>query len=393
MSGFRELFGVALSGVTAKFSRTLLIMLGPIIGVAAMVCAIGLTDSQRGDLKRILSELGTDLVIVNAESTFGGSTGFPDDVAQRARNVSTVTEVSAVTDLSGIIVAPYENATEFYAAVPVPVIAADTNLPDVLGVELRSGRWLNTADSASSARAAVIGISLAGEYAISSRDFATITLNGIDYTVVGILDRVQLREELDDAVFISPEAAERDFVTDQGATRLFLTAEPGTTEITNEALPTAIALGGNQEITTIVPSDALVASAESDKALRNVALAAGALSLFVGGIGIANVMSISVIQRSAEIGIRRALGHSRSTIAGQFLLEALFVGVAGAIVGAAIGVAIVAVVSAIAGWTQVIQYRLVPLWMGAAVFVSVLAGLYPAVKAARLEPLETLRLG
>jgi len=113
----------------------------------------------------------------------------------------------------------------------------------------------------------------------------------------------------------------------------------------------------------------------------------------VGGLGIANVMSISVIQRSSEIGIRRALGSTRALIALQFLLEALFVGLLGGLLGAVLGVGIVYLVSAIAGWVVVIDYARFPLWIGLAVGVAVVAGLYPSVKAARMEPLETLRLG
>ena len=104
-------------------------------------------------------------------------------------------------------------------------------------------------------------------------------------------------------------------------------------------------------------------------------------------------MSISVIQRSSEIGIRRAVGHSRSKIGAQFLLESLFVGVLGGILGAALGVVIVYSISAVADWVVVIDYSRIPIWMGLALGVSVVAGLYPSIKAARLEPLETLRLG
>jgi putative ABC transport system permease protein len=104
-------------------------------------------------------------------------------------------------------------------------------------------------------------------------------------------------------------------------------------------------------------------------------------------------MSISVIQRSSEIGIRRAVGHSRSLIGVQFLLESLFVGVLGGLIGALLGIGIVYAVSAFAHWTVVISYAQIPIWMGLAIAVAVVAGLYPSIKASRLEPLETLRLG
>src|ERR1700681_1362581 len=132
------------------------------------------------------------------------------------------------------------------------------------------------------------------------------------------------------------------------------------------------------------------ASAQADKTLQQTALFAGLLALAVGGLGIANVMSISVIQRSAEIGIRRAVGHSRSKIGSQFLLESLFVGILGGILGAVLGGGVVYLVSAFANWVVVINYHKIPIWMALALAVSVAAGLYPSIKAARLEPLETL---
>ena len=157
-------------------------------------------------------------------------------------------------------------------------------------------------------------------------------------------------------------------------------------------------------------SDALEAEAAADSTLQIIVAAMGLLALIVGGVGIANVMSISVIQRSAEIGIRRALGHGRSLIAWQFLIESVAVGLLGGLAGALVGVGIVVYASRIAGWVFVLSPELdlfgiqlpshyvgVPtlylIGVGAALLTSVFAGLYPSVKAARLEPLETLRLG
>ena len=172
----------------------------------------------------------------------------------------------------------------------------------------------------------------------------------------------------------------------------------------------AINLGGDIETSTTVLSDALEAEAAADSTLQIIVAAMGLLALIVGGVGIANVMSISVIQRSAEIGIRRALGHGRSLIAWQFLIESVAVGLLGGLAGALVGVGIVVYASRIAGWVFVLSPELdlfgiqlpshyvgVPtlylIGVGAALLTSVFAGLYPSVKAARLEPLETLRLG
>ena len=146
-------------------------------------------------------------------------------------------------------------------------------------------------------------------------------------------------------------------------------------------------------MSVVVPSDLLEAQGEVDTTLRNVLFLMGGLALLVGGVGIANVMSISVIQRSGEIGIRRALGHNKAKIALQFLMEALFIGVLGAVVGVLSGIGVIYLVSAILDWVATLNLPLFIMAGGMALLVSIVAGLYPAWKAARLEPLETLRLG
>lgn len=390
----RDILSVAWAGLTARKVRTLLIMLGPIVGVAAMVGAVGLTESAKGDLKAKLSELGTNLVTANAGGTFGDQTPtFPADAVDRVMALETVTKASAVASVDGVITVPSQGAEEYFEAFPVPVLAADAMLPEVLEVPVTSGRWLDPSDEANRTRAVVMGSGLAAEYGYVSGEIRSIRLGGVDYGVVGVLGKVELDPSLDNAVFIAQWAAEDDFGTEGEPTKLYVRTVDGLTQETAEAIPVAIALGGPDEVTTDVPSDALEASAQADKTLQQTALFAGILALAVGGLGIANVMSISVIQRSAEIGIRRALGHLRSTVAVQFLLEALFVGVFGGILGAALGVGVVYLISALAGWVTVVDYGRMPIWIALAVGVSVFAGLYPSVKAARLEPLETLRLG
>ena len=394
MSWFRDLLGVAWTGLTARKVRTLLIMLGPIIGVAAMVGAVGLTESAKGALKQELAKLGTNLIIAQAGGTFGSQNPtFPGDAVQRVRALPTVTSAAATTNLSGVIATPTRGGGTYYQAFPVPVRAADIALPAVLKVPVLDGRWLDQADSDLHLRSAVIGSGLARKYAYLPGETRTIRLNSTDFGVVGELGPVPLDPNLDNAVFITQWAAKYVFGTDGKPNQLYIRSTPGTTQETANAVPTAINLGGPDQSSTTVPSDVLQAASQADKTLQQVALFAGLLALTVGGLGIANVMSISVIQRSSEIGIRRAVGHSRSKIGGQFVLEALFVGLLGGLLGALLGVGVVYLVSAFAHWIVVIAYSRIPLWMSLALVVSVVAGMYPSIKAARLEPLETLRLG
>ncbi|HLN42845.1 MAG TPA: ABC transporter permease [Acidimicrobiales bacterium] len=394
MNEVRDLVGVAWAGLKARKVRTLLILLGPVIGVAAMVSAVGLTESAKGALQAQLSQLGTNLIIAQAGGTFGSQNPtFPSNAVQRVENVSTVTSAAATTNLSGVISLPIQGASSYYQAFPVPVRAADDNLPSVLDVPLLDGRWLDTSDSQLHLRSVVLGSGIARQYGYLPGEVRTILLNGTNFGVVGVLGPVALDPDLDNAAFVTQWAAKHVLGTNGLPNQLYIRAVPGTTQGTANVIPTAINLGGPDQVSTKIPSDVLQAAAQANRTLQEVALLAGLLALTVGGIGIANVMSISVIQRSAEIGIRRAVGHSRSKIGGQFLLESLFVGVLGGVIGAVLGVGVVYVVSAFAGWVVVIAYGDIPIWMGLALFVSVAAGLYPSIKAARLEPLETLRLG
>ncbi|MGD0380336.1 MAG: ABC transporter permease [Acidimicrobiales bacterium] len=394
MNEVRDLVGVAWAGLKARKIRTLLIMLGPVIGVAAMVSAVGLTESAKGALQAQLNQLGTNLIIAQAGGTFGSQNPtFPSNVVQRLENVSTVTGAAATTNLSGVISLPIQGASSYYQAFPVPVRAADDNLPSVLEVPLLDGRWLNHSDNQLHLRSVVLGAGIAKQYGYLPGEVRTILLNGTNFGVVGVLGSVALDPDLDNAAFVTQWAADHILGTNGRPNEVYVRAAPGTTQATANAIPTAISLGGSDQVSTKIPSDVLQAQAQANKTLQEVALLAGLLALTVGGIGIANVMSISVIQRSAEIGIRRAVGHSRSKIGGQFLLESLFVGVLGGMLGAVIGIGVVYGASAIAHWVTVIAYGDIPIWMGLALFVSVAAGLYPSIKAARLEPLETLRLG
>jgi putative ABC transport system permease protein len=407
---FRDLLGVCIGGLTARWSRTLLIMLGPVIGVSAIVAAVGLTESAKGDLQQTLAALGDNLIRVEASGSFGTDDPvLPDDVVARVNRLATVEGATATRSISGVITTPYEAARDYYTAFPTPVLTADRYFLEVMQVSMVSGRWLNSFDSDQAARTAVIGIGLADEFGYREGN-RTIKLNDRDFGVVGVVERYPLDSVFDNAVFIPMTTADREFDAGTEPDTVYVRSDPAFTLTTQDALPVAVNLGSNDEVVTSVLSDALEAEAAADSTLQIIVAAMGLLALVVGGVGIANVMSISVIQRSAEIGIRRALGHGRLVIAAQFLLESVAVGLLGGLAGALAGIGIVVLASRIAGWVHVLSPGLdlfgvvlpshtagIPtlylIGVGAALATSVVAGLYPSVKASRLEPLETLRLG
>ena len=396
MKRFIDLVRVAVSGLTARKVRTLLILLGPILGVGAIVSAIGINESSKGYLKAQLQELGTDLIVANAQDSLGGFGQTPRIPADATERVSRLPDVSSVTgtyQISNVVTLPFDASEDYYRAFPVPVIATGLNLPETMEVPMVSGRIINQFDYDRSARVAVIGRDLADEYGYLRGEQRTISLNGIDYGVVGVLDWVLLEPSMDSAVFITFSTAEKDWeIENQDPTRLYVRA-PTNTQLVAEEIPTVVSLGGPDGARTSVPTDLLDAESQVDESLNNLTKLMGGLALIVGGVGIANVMSISVIQRSAEIGIRRALGHTRTTIAMQFLFEALVIGVFGGIFGALAGAGVVWFTSWSRDYVMILSLPSLAGWSLVSVAVAVASGLYPSMKAARLEPLETLRLG
>lgn len=403
MRGWRELLGVVVAGLTARKIRTLLIVLGPLLGVGSIVAAVGLTNSSKGALKERLQELGTTLIVAEAGGSFGAvqDPRFPDDVNERVLALETVEGVSGVTQLSGMTVLPHAAAEDEFRTVPIPVLVVEPGLLDVIEVDMKYGRWVNGWDSRNNIRAVVLGPKLADRFEVlppqpenDAIELRTILVNNLPFAVVGVLDKFAFDPgTFDNAIFIPQGAAEEEFDNDPEPAILYVRTVDGETERTADALNTAISLGGNTETSVDVPSDLLEADAETDKTLRNIVVMMGALALIVGGVGIANVMSISVIQRSSEIGIRRALGHSRSRIGFQFMLEAMAVGFIGGVLGVLVGAGVIFTVSDYQDWIPVMDWGRSFLWVFLAMAVAVLFGLYPSVRAARLEPLETLRLG
>lgn len=399
MRDLLDLLTTAAAGLWARPARTLLILLGPIIGVGAIVAAIGLTESAKGDVRATLEDLGTNLVTVQASSGFQGTQGLPrlpEEADERLERVSLLESSAVVTELPGLRVLPHASAEEAFEVLPVSVRVANEDLPDVLEVDLIWGRWLNSWDDQPGHRTVVLGADTAAQFAVLPGETRTILIDDRPYGVAGVLDEVVLIPSYNLSVFIAPTAAADDFGNEGGPTEAVLRIAEGVTLRDSDAdfLNTVLTYGGPGGIDPpTVPTDELEATAAVDQTLQTVVLLMGGLALLVGGLGIANVLSISVLQRSAEIGIRRAVGHTRARIGAQFLCEAAAVGVGGGVVGAAIGALIVVVGADWQNWVVVLPPALLAGAAGLSVVVALVAGLVPALKAARLEPLETLRLG
>jgi len=388
-----DVLRVAGIGLRTRRLRVALSALGVAIGIASMVAVLGISDSSKAGLLAELNTLGTNLLTVMPGQTFlGQAAELPEAATRSVRNLSSVRSAAAVTTVSAASVrrSPYIEAAEDSG---IAVDAADPGLLATLGGRIQQGRFISAADERYPL--VVLGTVAAerlGVYTLTiDRRPVQVYLDGTWFTVAGVLAPLPLAPEIERAALIGYSVAHRLFGTSHHASTLYVRADP-------ERVPAAASLLAatadpqNPEQTQVSrPSDALQARADAQSTLTAVFLALGAVALLVGGVGIANVMVISVIERRPEIGLRRALGARAVHIAVQFLGESVLLSLLGGAAGIALGAAATAGYAATQGWIVVVPVLSVAGGVAVALVLGALAGLYPAARAARLAPAAALR--
>ena len=384
-----DIFRVGASGPRARKTRTALSALGVSIGIAALVGVLGLSESSKSALLDEIASLGTNLLTIEAGAGFGGcDSALPEDALATVERVPTVTDASAVWAVDAKV---YRN--EFIPegeTGSIQVVASDEGLLDTLNGELADGVFLDMGTS--SYPNAVVGSVAAERLGIDGLDRPTYVFIGDDYVeVIGVLEEFPLAADLDRAVIIGKEAAVKFYDADERPAVLYSRVVDGSIDETRDILPATADPENPEEVSVSRPSDALEAQAAADDALTTLFLGLGAVALLVGGIGIANVMVIAVIERRGEIGLRRALGATRAHIRWQFLTEAVILSVLGGIGGVAIGVTATYVYATSQDWRVIIPQEAAIGGFIGAIAIGAIAGLYPASRAARLAPTEALR--
>jgi putative ABC transport system permease protein len=386
-----DLAGLASVGLRTRKLRAALSALGIAIGVAAIVAVLGLAASSKAALLAEISELGTNLLTVTNGQTLGGDTAeLPEAAPGMIRQLPGVTAVQATGTVNGVNAykSPYVPSSHSNA---LTVQAATLNLPAVAGTSLAQGHFLNAATAREPV--AVLGAATAQRLGIDRiRPGERIWVGGQWFYVTGILKPAVLAPEIDPAVLVGFPAAQKYLHFDGHPSQIYVR-----TVDTRAATTRVDSLLGAQanpehpgEVGVSQPSDALTARADAKGALDTLFLGLGAVALLVGAIGVANIMVISVLERRQEIGLRRALGATRGQIRIQFLAEAILLSLAGGAAGIIAGAVTTAIYArghreALAIPTQA--------WAGglaAAVVIGALAGLLPAIRAARLSPTQAL---
>jgi putative ABC transport system permease protein len=377
---------VGAAGLRARPLRVFLSAVGIAIGIAAMLAVVGISASSRADLDRTLDRLGTNLLTVSPGSTlYGTDARLP---AESVRMIGRIAPVRSVSEVGRIEAHAYRNDhVPSGSTGSIEVLATRADLLRTLGGHVTTGSWLNAATARHPA--VVLGAKAARRLGVHTPG-VRIWLGGQWFGVAGVLDPVPLAKELDTAALVGWPAAQRHLGFDGHPTFVYVrSAEPSV-----EAVRSVLAATANPEAPNEVrvsrPSDALAARRATDRTLGALLLGLGAVALLVGGIGVANTMVISVLERRPEIGLRRALGASRGQIRLQFLAESLLLSALGGVGGVLLGIGVTAGYAATQSWPAV-----VPPWapagaLAATLAIGAAAGLYPAVQASRLPPTEAL---
>jgi putative ABC transport system permease protein len=385
----RDVLRAGGAGLRTRPLRVFLSALGIAIGIAAMIAVVGLSSSSRAELDRQLAALGTNLLTVSpGESLFGGDAKLPTESVAMISRIGPVTQVAATGKVPGAAVYRTDRIPAAQTG-GISVQAAHLHLPQTVGAILADGAWLNAATARypavvlGSAAAQRLGIAAVGEN-------VQVLLGGRWFTVVGILGPVPLAPELDSAALVGWPAAETYLNFDGHPTTVYTRSADSAVEAVRGVLAATANPQAPNEVKVSRPSDALAARQATNRAFTGLLLGLGTVALLVGGVGVANTMVISVIERRAEIGLRRSLGATRGQIRLQFLAESLLLSALGGVSGVVVGIAVTTLYAATQSWLAV-----VPAWattggVAATLLIGAIAGLYPAIRAARLAPTEAL---
>ncbi|MEU8803663.1 ABC transporter permease [Spirillospora sp. NPDC048819] len=382
-----DVLRVGAAGLRSRPARVFLSALGIAIGIAAMIGVVGISTSSRAQLQVTLDRLGTNLLTAGpGEDFFGDASKLPEESVGMVARMPGVESASATAKLEDAKVYRNDHIPEGQSG-GISVLAARLDLPRTVGLTTAAGTWLNTGTARYPA--VVLGSAAAERLGVAAPN-VQVWLGSQWFTVVGILNPNELAPELDAAALVGWDAAAAHLGFDGHPTTVYTRARDDAVTKVRELLAATANPQAPNEVEVSRPSDALAAENAADRAFTGLLLGLGGVALLVGGVGVANTMVISVLERRAEIGLRRSLGATRGQIRLQFLTESQLLAALGGVGGVVLGIVVTAGFAVTQDWPTV-----VPVWAMAGGILATLviggvAGLYPAVRAARLAPTEAL---
>lgn len=390
---FHDLLIEAMTAVSQRPVRTLLTALGTILGVGAFVTTTGLADTARAQVSSRFDALKATEVRIQDVAP-DGANPFPSGVDQRLEALNGVNHAglyftvpdNGTLQPRGTASRPTGTITQ-----PIPVIAATPGAVEAARPVLQTGRLYDQFHETRGEHVALVGRVAADELGLTRIDnHPAVFIGDQAYTVMGILDDVRRNPDLLLSIVIPASSIEVRQAN--GATyQVLIDTTAGAANLIGRQAPFALRPDAPERLQALVPPDPKTLRNQVQSDITGLFYALAALALLIGTIAITNATLLNVIERRPEIGLRRALGSKRSHIAGQITLEAALVGVLAAITGAAIAILVVAVYSRTKGWTPTMSLSTIALALPIGLITGAIAGLAPALRAARTPPATTLR--
>jgi putative ABC transport system permease protein len=401
-----DLLRVAWRGTMANKLRSALTVLGVLIGVAAVIILLAVGTGSSQAVQNRIKNLGTNTITVLSRGRFGGG---PSTTGTQSRNATlTLESVQALQDPSQApdvasvspVVSTSETATYGGASSSTSVIGTTPAYLSAEDYTVAAGSPITSSDVTNRRRVALVGQTVLSDLFSTGQNplGQTIRLGSASFQIVGVLaSKGTSGITNQDSVVIAPYTAVQDELTGESATFSQLLVQAKSTKALNDAAAEVETILANENSTTIanlpfsiINQGTLISTAQATSSTFTTLLGAvAAISLLVGGIGVMNIMLVTVAERTREIGIRKAIGAPKSAILGQFLLEAVLLSLIGGAAGVLVGV--IGTHFKIEGVTPVIAGYSIPLAFGIAIAVGVFFGLYPANRAASLRPIDALR--
>ena len=397
-----ELIRLALSRLGSSRLRTTLTMLGIIIGVGSVVALVAVGQGATSGITKQLQNLGTNLLTVNPGSTF---TGFTRGAAGSATTLS-IDDATAIAALPGVAaVEPEISTSGLVVAGPLnetaTIVGTNQDYAQVRNYTIWQGAFLNEAAIDQGLRQAVIGATTADNLGLGASSIGSdIAINGLPFQLVGILQAKGSVGPVsnDDLVLVPVTATQHYFSnTDKVRTVGISVASADQMDSVKASITNlleqrhGIAAGGTDDF-SIADQAQLLGTVDSISSLLTILLGGiASISLLVGGIGIMNIMLVSVRERTREIGVRKAIGARGHDILMQFLVEALVISLIGGFIGVVLGIGLSAAIGQVAGWGFTFSPLTVVVALGFSLLVGSVFGVWPARQAARLDPIVALR--
>ncbi|WP_309619288.1 ABC transporter permease [Salinibacterium sp.] len=398
----QDLIVEASYGIGARPARLVMTTLGTVLGIGSLVVTIGFAQTAAGQIARQFDAVAATQVVITPNTTQSGNgtavatARIPWDAAARVERLVGVERAGLITEVplgELTVTAVPVNDPSAAATLSPAVVATSPELLDAVRGTVVTGRYFDAGHDRRADRVVVLGERAAERLGINRLDTQpAIFIGEISYTVIGIVNGMQRRPDMLDSVILPLGTARADFnvrAPDEVQIQIVI----GAGSVVARQAPIAIDPNAPDSYSVQAPPTGSKLQKNVQADINVVFLILGAIALLAGGLGIANVTLLSVMERVGEIGLRRALGATRRQIAGQFMVESVVIGLLGGLIGSALGVFAVVIVALVQQWTPILDPAVA---IGSALLgavVGLAAGVYPALRASSIEPITALRGG